>query len=397
MNSRVNSHIKSRVDFYTTYRDRVKGLIFGAALADSLGAYFEFRTESQILRDYPYRHHSVNFPPEKGASFMRRGPKQHWTDDTSQMILLMETLIQTKENKFDVYLFADKLFDWMEHGFPEFGETKGMGVGGYTQAVLTHEYFLDDPLWVSQEMARSSGNASNGSLMRTAIMAARDPSLSRKKVLKDAMISGRVTHYNSKCTKAIKIYTDIVWSVLHDKEPFFLPDNLYQDIEEMVLDDTHMGFVGKTLRVAVWAYFHMDEDFKDVIKTIVLKGGDADTNACVAGAILGARVGFSALPQDWIAKMAHGKWLEKMAEMYLDSILGNKGKAIYQQPQPVETDRDVDREIGEIATNIPTNPEYEQDLEQNFEQKLEETLDQELLQMDRESVHDEEHTVIGDM
>ena len=45
---------------------------------------------------------------------------------------------------------------------------------------------------------------------------------------------------------------------------------------------------------------------------IVLSGGDADTNAAVAGAILGAKFGIGQIPEEWkdgllYASMLHNK------------------------------------------------------------------------------------------
>ncbi|CAP65109.1 uncharacterized protein PODANS_5_6930 [Podospora anserina S mat+] len=54
--------------------------------------------------------------------------------------------------------------------------------------------------------------------------------------------------------------------------------------------------------------------FEELITELVMKGGDADTNACFAGALLGAYLGFAALPDHWRNGMVHGKWLVGKAE-----------------------------------------------------------------------------------
>ena len=43
--------------------------------------------------------------------------------------------------------------------------------------------------------------------------------------------------------------------------------------------------------------------FKTVMKEIIGKGGDTDTNAAIVGGLLGALVGFTALPSEYISKM----------------------------------------------------------------------------------------------
>jgi ADP-ribosyl-[dinitrogen reductase] hydrolase len=39
--------------------------------------------------------------------------------------------------------------------------------------------------------------------------------------------------------------------------------------------------------------------FQEMIHDVLLAGGDTDTNACIAGALVGALVGFNALPRAW--------------------------------------------------------------------------------------------------
>ena len=41
------------------------------------------------------------------------------------------------------------------------------------------------------------------------------------------------------------------------------------------------------------------------------KGGDADTNSCVAGALLGCKLGLESIPESWRTKLKHRDWLEQ--------------------------------------------------------------------------------------
>ena len=40
------------------------------------------------------------------------------------------------------------------------------------------------------------------------------------------------------------------------------------------------------------------------------QGGDADTNGAVAGALLGCKLGTSALPPSWLNELKHKDWLD---------------------------------------------------------------------------------------
>jgi hypothetical protein len=57
-----------------------------------------------------------------------------------------------------------------------------------------------------------------------------------------------------------------------------------------------------------------------------MEGGDADTNACFAGALLGALLGYKALPGHWKHGLTHGKWLMGKAEG-LSALLGARDGA----------------------------------------------------------------------
>lgn len=44
---------------------------------------------------------------------------------------------------------------------------------------------------------------------------------------------------------------------------------------------------------------------------MVFKGGDADTNCSVAGALLGCKLGYDKLPESWLNDLAHKEWLDE--------------------------------------------------------------------------------------
>lgn len=57
--------------------------------------------------------------------------------------------------------------------------------------------------------------------------------------------------------------------------------------------------------------------FKRILMDIVLQGGEADTNASVAGALLGLRIGYSQLPSEWVVGLKHWEWLEDCIEEFV--------------------------------------------------------------------------------
>jgi ADP-ribosylglycohydrolase len=51
-------------------------------------------------------------------------------------------------------------------------------------------------------------------------------------------------------------------------------------------------------------------DFETEVKRVVSLGGDTDTNAAVAGALLGARDGVDGLPSGWLDRLGEREEIE---------------------------------------------------------------------------------------
>ena len=64
-------------------------------------------------------------------------------------------------------------------------------------------------------------------------------------------------------------------------------------------DQRLIGHTLLCLQAGSWAAA-TDLDFETALRSIIEGGGDTDTNGAVAGAVLGARYGASAIPQRWL-------------------------------------------------------------------------------------------------
>lgn len=85
------------------------------------------------------------------------------------------------------------------------------------------------------------------------------------------------------------------------------------------IDGEDMGYAYICLGCAFDAL--RQETFEDAIRRIVIEGGDADTNAAAAGALLGCKLGFSRLPQHLVQELLHKEWLEEKINRLLNKIL----------------------------------------------------------------------------
>lgn len=64
------------------------------------------------------------------------------------------------------------------------------------------------------------------------------------------------------------------------------------------VDNGHQGWVLFALQIAFHQMFHAESFEKGLVSTVML-GGDADTNGCIAGALLGAMFGQAGIPTRW--------------------------------------------------------------------------------------------------
>ena len=90
-------------------------------------------------------------------------------------------------------------------------------------------------------------------------------------------------------------------------------------------EDGKIGYVYKCLKCALWAMMQIEIykskiNYMKLIKEIVAEGGDANTNAIVAGALFGTFLGFDTLygqVEKEIDAMPHTDWLMKKINKYI--------------------------------------------------------------------------------
>jgi ADP-ribosylglycohydrolase len=128
------------------------------------------------------------------------------------------------------------------------------------------------------------------------------------------------------------------------------------DLTELELDDMHkIGYTYKTfgsgihlLRLAMRKVAAAESSlltrrtiFEPLITDLIMRGGDADTNACFAGALLGAYLGYKVLPPHWRDGLKHGEWLMRKSEGL--SILLEVGEGRYSGVEDKDTAPDGGR------------------------------------------------------
>ena len=295
--------------------DRLKGTIYGQAIGDALGLGTEGMTDEDMAWKYPHgiKHYSDIFQDRH----RKRWKIGDWTDDTDMMLCIANAII--KDKGVNLTSIAQNFKDWAD------GEP--MGIGENTYKVLMIGDYVEHPLEVSKKVWEMSGKkaAANGGLMRTSIVG-----LFPKAVEECAVNICRLTHYDPRCVGSCVIVSELIHSLVYNEKRLsyhqivdmakkyderiveFVDLSMNTDIRALELqDEASVGYTLRTLAAGLWAYWNA-RTFEDGLLSVVRAGGDADTNAAVACAILGAKFGFNAIPQEYIDGLIYKEQLDEV-------------------------------------------------------------------------------------
>ncbi|MDE2745031.1 MAG: ADP-ribosylglycohydrolase family protein [Chloroflexota bacterium] len=282
----------------TIDQDRARGVLLGLAVGNLLGLPVEGASRSTIRRAYPDGLREID-PRE------RHRPMD---DDLAQAVDLAEALAHDPE---PLAGFADRLVKWRSDN--------GRGIGIMTSTVIDYlEVGLGVP-GASRAFWQERGSPEtqpNGALMRCAPVAlwhALEPST----LIEQTAASCAVTHFapgaqwscilvNAAIAMLLRGYVpsrdDLIFAAAQNGAPaeliawtLAIPDA----IDERIAEERVSGHTYLCMQAALWC-LDTNDSIEQALVRIVSGGGDTDTNAAVAGAVLGARFGASAIPQRWL-------------------------------------------------------------------------------------------------
>lgn len=283
---------------------RAAGVLLATAAGDALGAGYEFTHPT----------------PETVIDMIGGGPFHfapgEWTDDTSMAVAIAEVAAE------GVDLRSTEGLDAVAAQFLRWYDSQPNDIGNQTRAVLSARSSTGAQM---QEQARSltGRKGGNGSLMRTAPVAL--GYLDDEQGCIDAAIAiGALTHDDVRAAQACAMWSYAIrHAVLHgnfdgvrrylevasDDAAEFWGPLLDQAETGTPADFANNGWVVHALQTAWWAITGADdsgpEHLPAALERAVRAGHDTDTTAAIAGGLLGARWGASAVPARWRRKL-HG-------------------------------------------------------------------------------------------
>lgn len=297
--------------------DRARGVLLGLAVGNLLGLPVEGASRSTILRAHP-------------AGLVEIDPRERnrpMDDDLAQAVALAEALAHDPD---PVSGFADRLIEWRSEN--------GRRIGIMTSTVIDYlEVGLGVPnaaraFW--QERG-SPETQPNGALMRSAPVALRY-ALEPDRLIEQTAATCAVTHFapgaqwscilvNAAIAMLVRGHEpnrdDLILAASQDGAPAELIAwtlAIPEAINERIGEERVSGHTYLCMQAALWC-LDTDDGLEDALTRIVNAGGDTDTNAAVAGAVLGARFGASAIPQRWLECIPERERIEAATQALLMS------------------------------------------------------------------------------
>lgn len=293
--------------------DRSVGAVVASAAGDALGAGYEFG---------PPLDDDATVGMVGGGSFGWAAGE--WTDDTQMAVCILDGL---SRGDTDPDTAADAFRAWYASGPAD--------VGVQTRAVLRSDGPLDRAA-ADYHRAHPDGSAGNGSLMRTGPVALAAPGRPDE-IAALAVAYSALTHADPDCLDACALWSVAIDHSIHhapgadggwsfadalriglDHLPVERRDRWAQLIGEAESASPRAfprnGWVVHAFQAAlaaaqstpVPAEHDAPDHLRRSLEAAVRVGGDTDTVAAIAGALLGARWGATAVPVGW-RRILHGR------------------------------------------------------------------------------------------
>jgi ADP-ribosyl-[dinitrogen reductase] hydrolase len=295
--------------------DRVVGCVLGLALGDALGAPFEFRRRGEIPDPLPALELPwMGFPP--GAT----------TDDTAMAMNLVASL--AGRGGFDADDLIARHLAWFRSDPADVGNLtrrvlRGAAGGGGGAAAATD---LARRIWEERGPEVSAGNGSVMYCAPLGVAYANRPAM----LFELAPALSALTHADPRCrtaclavtlTAAALVRRDHAERAVTDAVAAVADRDGGEELEFLIeavgasrpVDGPDQGFCLFAAAAGLQALLR-GGTYQRELTEVVRLGGDTDTNAAVAGALIGARDGLAGLPPAWVERLQGRDAIAQAAE-----------------------------------------------------------------------------------
>jgi len=270
---------------------RAQGCLLGQLAGDALGGLVEFQSPQEIRRKHPNRVRNLS---DGGTWGTLAGQP---TDDSEMALMLARMLVRLRRYDSEE---ARKAYLFWYHSAPfDCGGTVSCGLSG----------------------TPDTDSQANGALMRISPLGIFGANYDLAQVSGWAQQDASLTHPHAVCLQANALFAMAIADAIGTGKG---AQDLYRQIEtwaaEMKVEAALMkiitaasiapppdyirqqGWVLIAFQNALWQLLHAPSLEEGVVDS-VMRGGDTDTNAAIAGALLGALYGREAVPAQWVEKV----------------------------------------------------------------------------------------------
>lgn len=283
---------------------RAQGCWLGQLAGDSLGSLVEFRSAGSIRAAYP---NGVRDLADGGCWDLIAGQP---TDDSELALMLARSLV--REGRFDPDPVAAAYVSWLESRPFDIGNTTRQALAAGTHATGQGARVAE----VCQQAA-NPGSQANGALMRVSPLGIYGWSLPPEEVGRLARTDAGLTHPHPVCQDTSALFAATLAHAIREgtdaRATFaFAREHARMHVESASVRDallaasdrppadflSQQGWVLIALQNAFYQLLHARNLEEGLVDTVG-RGGDTDTNGCIAGALLGAVHGREAVPPRW--------------------------------------------------------------------------------------------------
>ncbi len=294
---------------------RARGALLGLVVGNQLGVPTEgLGTATAIREAFPQGVRDLAAPP-KGSPF---------DDDAAMTLLLAESLAE--KGDFDAHDVAERWVKWMKRD--------GRGIGLTTQRALRLIERGTEPFEAGR-LAQNARAASNGAVMRCLPVALRYHD-NVDRLIRVSTQQAAITHADERCTWGAVAVNLAARELLHGNQHFVeevlhrlqgAPRTLIEAIQRVPWEQEsdlpisvsgEAGYVVHCVEIAFWCGMHRPS-LEEALIFLAEAGGDTDTNAAVAGALLGAREGEAAIPPRWLEQLGPARGVSALAERLIQA------------------------------------------------------------------------------
>ncbi len=300
---------------------QVEAILFGLALGDSLGYPVEFLKLPAIRQKYGSA--GIQEPPQSAL----------YSDDTQMTLALAEGLLDAGINAP-----LDNLMQGVGNRFIEWLDSPDNNRAPGTTCINGVQRFQSGISWRESGILGSKGC---GSAMRVAPLGfIYQHDETRLKEI--AIASSEITHRHPTAIAATVAAAYLVKLALDDVPTVDYMPHVYEfatgisdemDLailrvghvlgwtnEDLALDHIGQGWTGEeAVALALYCVLRYPDDYVACMRRAANTNGDSDSIACIAGGIMGARLGLDVIPLDWRSRCENISYISALAQRLADA------------------------------------------------------------------------------